>query len=180
MEEWDDLEDLEREEFLSDQLYEDDGFRFNFEDMKKNGYKAYWISLKLRTPKQKAVFRFVFDHPRCVLGDLKAALSIQKDTLLPILRGLDERGLLIIEDSPNRGPRLYSINRAPVEELLECYKQRIYRMFPDVKERCEREARLALIKRKREAKRAYEIAKELEKFENQKNTEDNVETLSED
>lgn len=180
MEEWDDLDDLEREELLSDHLYEDDGFRFNFEDMKKNGYKAYWISLKLRTPKQRLVFGFIFDNPRCVLADMREALSIQKDTLLPILRGLDERGLLIIEDSPNRGPRRYSINRAPVEELLECYKQRVYRLFPDVKERCEREARLALIKRKREAKRAYEIAKELEKFENQKNTEDEGDKPSED
>ena len=121
--------------FVSDYQYPDDGFRFSFEDMEHLGYKAYWVSLKLRTDFQKNVFRYIYDHPGCVAGDIMEAIEIKKDALMHILRGFNERELLKIA---GESPRHYSVNKALIDELLNDYKRRVFKMFPDVKERCEK------------------------------------------
>ncbi len=104
---------------------------FCFQDMETFGYKAYWVSLKLRTRRQKDVFSFVFDHPNCVLGEIREGLNLTKDNILPVLRGLNDRGVLITEENSNRRIRHYSINYEVVDQFVESFRQRIYRMFPE-------------------------------------------------
>lgn len=141
----------------------DDEYIFCFQDMEKFGYKAYWVSLKLRTRRQKNVFSFIFDHPGCVLGDIREGLDMNKDTIMPILRGLNERGVLIIELLPHERSRHYSINYQLVEQILDSFRQRIYRMFPEAKEYDERKKREQEEKARLEAE---EQQKEQEKLNN--------------
>lgn len=158
---------------VEDDIYPDDGFRFSFEDMEKNGYKAYWVSLKLRTPRQKAVFNYVFDHPECVLGDLRETLNMGKDTLMPIIRGFMGRNLIMIVGDPNSRPRHYSINKETIDDLLECYKQRVFRQFPDVKVRYERNQRYKAEQERLRLEKEKRIAEELAKFEKHDETDEN-------
>lgn len=129
--------------FEWDYYYPDDGIRFSFEDMEHFGYKAYWVSLKLRTMRQKNVFRFIYDHPDCVVADIREGLCMKKDSVMPILRGFAEREVILIKEGK---PRHYSVNQSLIDEILNEYKQRIFIRFPDVKERCAKRAMLEAAK----------------------------------
>lgn len=150
--------------FEWDYYYPDDGIRFSFEDMENFGYKAYWVSLKLRTFRQKNTFRFIYDHPGCVLADIREGLGFSKDCLMPIIRGFAEREIILYTEGY---PRHYSVNQEMIDAILDNYKQRVFKMFPDVKERCEK--REMLKKAKDELR---EINKEIAEENKQKQQEE--------
>ncbi len=90
---------------------------------------------------------------------MRGALGYSKDSLMSILRGLAEREIIL---STEGYPRHYSVNQELIDEILEGYKQRIFKMFPDVKERYEK--RQMLEKAKDELKEInQEIAEENKK-----------------
>ncbi len=90
---------------------------------------SFRIALKLKTPNQRAVFCYIYEHPDCSVQDIRERTGVRKDNCLHIIRDLRARDLLIYRQDEVRKVRHYSVNEELVEGLLADFRKKLYTLF---------------------------------------------------